>query len=104
MPAVSLIGKGSVEALPDRLGSPRFTGLLAELSEDYGIVLVEAPAMRDRADAAILSGYCNGIVLVIRSRTVTPTAVSRAIEELGKERLLGIVMTDVEKVFAKGDA
>ncbi|MEI6874766.1 MAG: hypothetical protein WCL50_06510, partial [Spirochaetota bacterium] len=103
LPGVDLVGRGMEEALPEFLGSKRFAELLGEASGAYGLVLIEAPAVRDNADAAIIGGLCNAVILVVRSRSVTPTAVSRALDELGRERVLGIIMTDVEKAFARRD-
>ncbi|MEI6385411.1 MAG: hypothetical protein WCQ50_02165 [Spirochaetota bacterium] len=104
MPGVELIGRGTEEIYPDLLGSTRFAELLGQTFDVYDLILVEAPPILSAADAAMIAGLCNAIILVIRSRTVTPAKVSRALDEIGRERILGVIVTDIEAVFAKGDA
>ncbi len=104
MPGVELIGRGTEEIYPDLLGSTRFAELLGETFDVYDMILVEAPPILSCADAAMIAGLCNAIILVIRSRTVTPAKVTRALDEIGRERILGVIVTDIEPVFATRDA
>jgi Mrp family chromosome partitioning ATPase/uncharacterized protein involved in exopolysaccharide biosynthesis len=103
LPGVDLVGRGSEEALPDLLGSARFSELLEEASKIYSIVMIEAPAVRSYADAIVIGAGCDATLLVLRSRSAPPPVVGKVIDELGRDKLLGIVLTDVEKAFARRD-
>ncbi|MGB2923924.1 MAG: GNVR domain-containing protein [Limnothrix sp.] len=84
--------------LPDRpaslLGSEAIWQLLAQLKEEYDLVLIDASPAGISADATTLSQFTDGLVLVVRPNFTPRDAVSETVEQLrrGGARLLGIAL------------
>jgi len=72
IPNVSVIcagrGEGEIVGL---LHSPYFGALLARLSRDFDVVLVDSPPILHMADARILAGQSDGVILVFRAGLTT---------------------------------
>lgn len=71
--------------------------LIAEASDAYDLVLVDAPPLLNVADGRILSTMVEGTLLVVRGNTTPRDLVRRAeiyIAEVGG-RLIGVVLNDV---------
>jgi capsular exopolysaccharide synthesis family protein len=91
---VTVLPAGSVPPSPSRLlASRRMATLLAELRNRYDTVLLNAPPVLDAADAAVLGGMCDGVLLVVRRDETTRRQVTRALGLLSTARLIGIVLT-----------
>lgn len=80
------------------LTSARMQRILREAGERFDWVIVDAPPVGTLADANLLSAMVDGALLVIRAGTTKSTAVTKAIEALGRERILGVVLNSVEGV------
>jgi Mrp family chromosome partitioning ATPase len=104
LPGVDLVCRGTEGALPDLLGSARFRALLDEASDKYSIVLIEAPAILEFADAVLINPHCDATLFTLRSRSASPAKVLKALAEIDRSRLVGLVMTDLEPIFSKGES
>ncbi len=84
------------ESIVEYFGSARMLALLQELRGRYPerIIVFDAPPMTDSADTRILSGLCDGVVLVVPYGRVRIETVNDCLREIGAERLLGIVFND----------
>ena len=82
------------ESVTDYLTSSRLRSLFSELQIRYPdrIILVDSPAINDSADAKILSGIFEHVILVVPYRKVTATQIAKAIKSIGKERIIGVVI------------
>lgn len=91
----------AVRALPQNpselLASEQMRKLVESLASRYDQVVIDLPPTLGLPDAKIVSGLCDGTVLVVRA-DVTPRAeIEVALEVLGRERVVGIVMNGAEQ-------
>ncbi|MEC2158585.1 CpsD/CapB family tyrosine-protein kinase [Virgibacillus halodenitrificans] len=97
---LDLISCGPIPPNPSELlASKRMEKMLAEASEMYDVVLLDTPPVLAVADAQILSGLADGVVLVVRSKHTEYEAAEKAIEALQavNARVLGTVLNDRDK-------
>jgi protein-tyrosine kinase len=83
--ASELLSNGSLEKLLDRL-APLF---------DW--VIIDSPPCLPVADANVLAGMCDGVLLVVRAKSTPAAATERARKELQKRKVLGVVLNAVEE-------
>jgi succinoglycan biosynthesis transport protein ExoP len=99
MGKLSVIPSGLVPANPGGvLLSNEMRELLEEAERDYDIIIIDSPPLNVVADAAILSGVTQGVVLVARSGVTAKAAISYAAEQLRLVRapLFGTILNDIE--------
>jgi capsular exopolysaccharide synthesis family protein len=84
------------------LTSPRMRRLLQEASEQFDWVILDTPPLGPTADAGLLCPLVDAAVLVIRAGGTPYRAVQTAIETLGQERILGVVLNAVDYDVASG--
>ena len=96
-PNVRVLASGTPPPNPaEVLASQRGAALIALLADDADLVLLDSPPIGPLADAAVLAGRADGVVLVIRSGKTARSAVSQAraqLERIGA-RLLGAVLNE----------
>ncbi len=101
---LSLITCGAVPPNPvELLDSAETRRLFEQLRQAFDVVIVDSPPMLAVADAAVISPYVDGAILVYRAGTAPRTILSRAKTELqsvGTE-LFGVVLNDLKP--AAGD-
>ncbi|SDK42805.1 capsular exopolysaccharide family [Cryobacterium psychrotolerans] len=97
-------GRGKLFVLPsgrvppnpsELLGSAAMARLLASLTEQFDIVLIDAPPLLLVTDAAVLSKLCGGALMVVasgRTKRNELAAAVKALERVGS-RLVGVVIT-----------
>ena len=92
----------AVRGLPQNpselLASDRMRKLLETLTARYERVILDLPPTLGLPDAKIVSGLCDGTVFVVRANETSQPDIEAALEVLGRERLLGIVMNDADVV------
>ena len=66
------------------LSSQRMRSLLAELAQGFDIVLIDSPPVLPVADAMILSGYADGVVLVVATGQTRRAELRRTREKLSQ--------------------
>jgi capsular exopolysaccharide synthesis family protein len=90
----------AVRGLPpnpsELLSSEAFRRLIEELATRYDRVVLDLPPTLGLPDAKTVSGMCDGTVLVVRADSTAQADVEAALEVLGRERLLGVVMNGAE--------
>ena len=99
MGRLSVIPSGLVPANPGGvLLSNELRELLEEAEREYDIIIIDSPPLNVVADAAILSGVTQGVVLVARSGVTAKAAISYAAEQLRLVRapLFGTILNDIE--------
>ncbi len=97
-------GKGKLFVLPsgrippnpsELLGSAAMARLLATLTEQFDIVLIDAPPLLVVTDAAVLSKLCGGALMLVASGRTKRNELAgavRALERVGS-KLVGVVVT-----------
>jgi protein-tyrosine kinase len=74
------------------LTSSRMQGILREATERFDWVVLDSPPVAPIADAGLLASMVDGIVFVVRAGRTRCRAVQRAINALGRDRILGVVL------------
>jgi receptor protein-tyrosine kinase len=94
---LTLLPAGSPD--PDPLGgltSSRMRTLLDEASSEFDWVLLDAPPVEAVPDGGLLAAMVDTVLLVVRAGRTQYAPVTRAIETIGRERILGVVLNGTE--------
>lgn len=94
-PGLSVLPSGQIPPNPSELlGSQGMRAVLAQLTRDYDIVIIDAPPLLPVADAAVLGAIADGALLVARYGKTRREQVVRAVELLSSvnARLVGTVL------------
>jgi capsular exopolysaccharide synthesis family protein len=78
------------------LASEAFRRTLEQLATRYDLVILDLPPTLGLPDAKTASGLCDGTVFVVRADATLEQDVQSALEVLGRERLLGVVMNGAD--------
>jgi polysaccharide biosynthesis transport protein len=98
-PNLFLLTAGVVPPNPVILiDSVQMSTLIAQWSQDYGLVIIDAPPLTVAADAAILGTQAGGLVFVIRPGVADKESVEYAQEIIAQSKLkvLGMVLNGVD--------
>jgi protein-tyrosine kinase len=78
------------------LGSERMHELTAEIKAElpYHHIVFDTPPILLTADPLVVSRYMDHVVLVVRAGMTPRAAVLKAVEALGPDRVMGIVLND----------
>ncbi|HEY3414957.1 MAG TPA: polysaccharide biosynthesis tyrosine autokinase [Armatimonadota bacterium] len=81
------------------LDSERFAKIVEELRAAYDIVVFDAPPVLGVADASVLGGRCDGVVLVVAAGEVEKKAARRTVQMLQQARahILGVVLNKIDQ-------
>lgn len=82
------------------LSSQEMVNLLSTLKEHYDFIIVDSPPILSLPDMNILEQLVDGIILVVRAEKTPRAAVLEAINSLLTEKLVGIVLNDVNQPLA----
>jgi Mrp family chromosome partitioning ATPase len=80
------------------LTSPRMRHILDEASSRYDWVILDAPPMGPMADASLLAQMVDGAVFVIRAGRTQHGLVQKAVDALGRHRILGVVLNGMDRM------
>jgi capsular exopolysaccharide synthesis family protein len=92
---LSVLPSGPIPPNPSELlGSQQMRRLLAQLVDDYQMVIIDAPPLLPVADAAALAAVCDGALLVAKYGRTRREHLGRATEMLSSvnARLVGTVL------------
>jgi capsular exopolysaccharide synthesis family protein len=87
------------------LSGERMRRVLDEAKQQFDWVIVDTPPVALLSDAHLLSGLVDAVLLVVHSGKTPLPALHTAIEAVGRERILGVVLnrTDVRMAGAAYD-
>ncbi len=77
------------------LSSQRMRDLFGVLREQYDFILIDAPPILPLSDMNIFEKVVDGIIMVVRAESTSKDAVMRALNTMGTDKVLGIVLNDV---------
>jgi capsular exopolysaccharide synthesis family protein len=102
-PTLTLLPAGhrvanSIEALT----SPRMHQILDEATSRFDWVILDAPPVGLTADARVLTELVGGTLFVVHAGYTQCADVQKAIDTLGRDNILGIVLNGVERRPARG--
>jgi polysaccharide chain length determinant protein (PEP-CTERM system associated) len=92
LPAAKSVGNSS-----GLLSSKCMHDLLQLLKEQYEVILIDAPPVLSLSDMNIFQEVVDGIILVVRAESTRRDDVAKAVEALGREKLVGFVLNDVQQ-------
>lgn len=71
--------------------------LLATLKHNFDWVIIDSPPLLFAADGNLLSTMCDGTILVVRIGSTTSDTVTRALQSLCENNVLGIVVNGARR-------
>ncbi len=101
LPNLAIIPAGEGhEDVVELLHSPHLGALLARLTQDFDVILVDSPPILHMADARILAGQSDGAVLVFRAGLTTREQAmnARNLFERDSVHLVGTILNDFDPV------
>lgn len=97
-PTLTLLPAGRPDPDPmSGLTSPRMARILEEAAVRFDWVILDAPPVGTLADANLLAGMVDGALLVVRAGQTQYSLVQKAIDGLGRERILGVVLNGLAR-------
>jgi capsular exopolysaccharide synthesis family protein len=78
------------------LTSTRMQRVLADACNRFDWVVVDAPPVGTVSDASLLSEMVDGSLLVVRAGQTDCSLTQKAIEAIGRERILGVILNGAE--------
>ncbi len=92
LPVLKSVGNSS-----GLLSSQRMRDLLEMFKEQYDCILIDAPPVLTFSDMNVFEEVVDGIILVVRAEKTSRDTLTKAIEELATEKLVGIVFNDSQQ-------
>jgi polysaccharide biosynthesis transport protein len=82
----------------DLLMSRKMQEVLNDLRNSFDFVLIDSPPVIAVSDAAVLSAFCDGVLMVFHGQKTTAQAARRAVERLDSinATLLGVILNGVD--------
>jgi capsular exopolysaccharide synthesis family protein len=74
------------------LHSPLLGDFMRRSAQQFDLVLVDSPPVNLLADAQLLAGHCDGVLLVARAFSTSNKAFEKALKDLASFRILGTVL------------
>src|SRR5258708_7444491 len=87
-----LPGGAAREDVAELLSGPRFGRLLDEARKHFDYIIIDAPPLGVFTDANLLINRADSAILVVRPAKTRYAAVDRLLEQLPRERMLGVVL------------
>ena len=87
-----LPGGAAREDVAELLSGPRFGRLLDEARKHFDYIIIDAPPLGVFTDANLLINRADAALLVVRASKTRYSVVDRLLEQLPRERLLGVVL------------
>jgi protein-tyrosine kinase len=95
-PTLSIVPAGRAKNSPlAALTSDRMAAVIAEAKQSFDWVIVDTPPVGLLSDANLLTRLVDGVLVVIGAGTTSYVAVQRALAELGRDRVVGVVLNRV---------
>lgn len=96
-PGLDILVSGDCPPNPSELlGSDRMKELFDSLRNEYEYIIVDLPPIADVTDALVISGYLDGMIMVVRNGTVDKGELADTLRQLklADVRLLGFAFRD----------
>jgi protein-tyrosine kinase len=78
------------------LTSDRMRRLIVEARESFDWIVIDSPPVGLLPDANLLAAMVDGVVMVVKAGATSYELVNRAIEMVGRSRILGVVLNRAE--------
>jgi capsular exopolysaccharide synthesis family protein len=95
---LTLLPAGHPDSDPlSTLTSPRLQALLQDAAEKFDWVIVDTPPLALTTDATLLCPLVDAVLLVVRAGRTPLESIQRAVDALGRDRILGVVLNASEQ-------
>lgn len=74
------------------LTADRMRRLIDEAREVFDWIIIDTPPIGLLTDASLMSSLADGVILVVKAGSTPFEMVTRAVDALGRERLMGVVL------------
>jgi capsular exopolysaccharide synthesis family protein len=102
---VTLLPAGPADPDPLRsLSSVRMKRVIQEASQRFDWVIIDSAPVGAVADASVLATLVDGIVFVVRAEHSQYPAVKKAMQTLGHDRILGVILNGVTANWDENNA
>jgi protein-tyrosine kinase len=95
-------GNGGGTNASELLSNERLPKLLERIAPLFDWVIVDSPPCLPVADASVLAGFTDGLLLVVRAESTPSAMVQKARQELRKRNVIGVVLNGVEEFDSYG--
>jgi capsular exopolysaccharide synthesis family protein len=93
-----LPGGAAREDVAELLSGPRFGRLLDEARKHFDYIIIDAPPLGVFTDANLLINRADAALLVVRAAKTRYSVVDQLLEQLPRERMLGVVLNRAETI------
>ncbi len=95
-PALTILPAGNSTGSPmAALTSERMRALVLDARRHFDWVIIDTPPVGLISDASVLVGLVDGVLLVVGASTTPYRAIQRAIDDVGRSHVLGVVLNRV---------
>ena len=91
-----LPGGAAREDVAELLSGPRFARLLEEARRLFDYIIIDAPPLGVFTDANLLMNHADSALFVVRSGATRYSVVDRLLEQVPRDRILGVVLNRAE--------
>ena len=100
-PRLSVLPAGRPSADPmEALTSSRMLKILDEAANVFDWIIIDTPPVGLLTDANLLAAMLDGAVFVVAAGRTPCAVVQKAVEALGRDRILGVILNSVEDAAA----
>ena len=99
-----LPGGAARDDVAELLSGPKFDKVLAEVRRMFDYIIIDAPPLGIFTDANLLINRADGAMLVVRAGKTRYANVERLLEQLPRERMLGVVLNRSEESMEDSSA
>ena len=100
---LSLLTAGAPDPDPmSTLTGERMRNLLAEAAASFEWVIIDTPPVGILTDAKLLGSMVDAALLVIRAGKTPATLIQRAVDSIGRNRIIGVVLNRAELAHSGG--
>jgi protein-tyrosine kinase len=86
------------------LTSERMRRILHEASQRFDWVIIDTPPVALLTDANLLAAMVDAALVVVHATRTPHDMIQRAIEAIGRDKIIGVVLNQVDKPGFSGDA
>lgn len=97
-------GGSQVTNPSELLSNGRMKTLLERVAPLFDWVLIDSPPCLSVADAGILAGLCDGVLVVLQAGKTSSAVAQKAQQELAERNVIGVVLNAVEEVPGYGSS
>jgi len=78
------------------LSGPTYARMLSEVRRMFDYIIIDAPPLGIFTDANVLMNRADAAMLVVRAGKTRYAAVDRLLEQIPREKLMGVILNRVE--------